>query len=413
MEVEQNQKEIGLLISTMDPRSLGGVTTSYEAFIKVFSKIPEFNKALAYSSTQAGDPANVTLNSFCRGVFSPQIIKEEINKIPSFKVGYYFPKIEFQRHRTNFKLWQPLLKKFPIHQVISGVAYDAFPHALAGVKFVLWIGTDIESERATHLKSYSWGKRLLVSIQTPELLKMEEFVLQRASWVFAISEASRNRLIARGCPKEKISVLSFPIETTSLSFSEDRIEPPTIVWAGRLNDSRKNTPFLIQAFRTVLNKIPTAKLKLVGPQTNSSLQQLCQQLGVLNSVEFLGELPYERVLEVFQRATVFAIPSLQEGLCIAGIEAMAAGLPVISTRCQGPESYVIQEKTGYLVNSELEMAQRLIEVLSNRSMWETMQSHCLSYIKQECSPHKFLENILTCYAEVWPEYRSEFFKSFT
>jgi glycosyltransferase involved in cell wall biosynthesis len=52
---------------------------------------------------------------------------------------------------------------------------------------------------------------------------------------------------------------------------------------------------------------------------------------------------------VMQRWDLFVIPSHQEGLCIAALEAMACGVPVVSTRCGGPEDFVLPDRTGTLV----------------------------------------------------------------
>ena len=59
---------------------------------------------------------------------------------------------------------------------------------------------------------------------------------------------------------------------------------------------------------------------------------------------------------------MFVIPSHQEGLCIAALEAMACGCPVVSTRCGGPEEFVVEGRTGYLVPASPEaMADRRID----------------------------------------------------
>ena len=50
-----------------------------------------------------------------------------------------------------------------------------------------------------------------------------------------------------------------------------------------------------------------------------------------------------------QRWDLFVIPSHQEGLCISALEAMACGVPVVSTRCGGPEDFVLPDRTGLLV----------------------------------------------------------------
>src|SRR5262249_50102308 len=62
---------------------------------------------------------------------------------------------------------------------------------------------------------------------------------------------------------------------------------------------------------------------------------------------------------------VFVVPSHQEGLCIAALEAMACGCPVVSTRCGGPEEFVLHDETGFLVGFDpVEMADAILRILN-------------------------------------------------
>jgi glycosyltransferase involved in cell wall biosynthesis len=76
-----------------------------------------------------------------------------------------------------------------------------------------------------------------------------------------------------------------------------------------------------------------------------------------------------QLASILQSLDVFVIPSYQEGLCIAALEAMACGIPVISTRCGGPEDYVIPQKTGAIVDSTpAALVTAILEICRNRSV---------------------------------------------
>ena len=69
--------------------------------------------------------------------------------------------------------------------------------------------------------------------------------------------------------------------------------------------------------------------------------------------------------DCLQTLDVFILPSHQEGLCIAALEAMACGVPVVSTRCGGPEEFVVPDVTGYLVEAQpQEMARAVAAIIS-------------------------------------------------
>ena len=81
-----------------------------------------------------------------------------------------------------------------------------------------------------------------------------------------------------------------------------------------------------------------------------SFQQRVKQLGIENKVKFLG---YRKdVHEIMQCSDVFAFPSKREGLGLASLEAMAAGLPVIGANTRGIVDYVVNDETGYLCEVE-------------------------------------------------------------
>jgi glycosyltransferase involved in cell wall biosynthesis len=66
-------------------------------------------------------------------------------------------------------------------------------------------------------------------------------------------------------------------------------------------------------------------------------------------VHFLGQLPHERVLALMGRAQLFALPSWNEAFGLVYTEAMAQGTPVIACRGEGPQDFIEDEVSGYLV----------------------------------------------------------------
>lgn len=106
-----------------------------------------------------------------------------------------------------------------------------------------------------------------------------------------------------------------------------------------------------------------------------SLKKLSAELGVLDQVFFLG---YRRdIPEIMHCSDVFAFPSVREGLGLASLEAMAAGLPVIGTDTRGIRDYIVNGKTGYLCesNNEEEFATAIARTMDNSNR-EYMSKQC-------------------------------------
>ena len=98
-----------------------------------------------------------------------------------------------------------------------------------------------------------------------------------------------------------------------------------------------------------------------------------KRLGLEHRVRFLGAKDRAELPVFYNRLDVFVIPSTQEALAIVGLEAMACGCPVVSTRCGGAEDYVHDGVNGFLVGfSAEEMADALGRILSDAALYARM-----------------------------------------
>ena len=98
------------------------------------------------------------------------------------------------------------------------------------------------------------------------------------------------------------------------------------------------------------------KLKIggKGPE-EAKLHQLAADLNLGGSVEFLGGLKNEEVLKLMYESDAFVLASRIETFGVVFIEALAQGLPVVATRCGGPES-IVTPANGLLIDTENQQA---------------------------------------------------------
>ncbi|WP_416190956.1 glycosyltransferase [Neisseria sp. CCUG12390] len=164
----------------------------------------------------------------------------------------------------------------------------------------------------------------------------------------------------------------------------------------------KGHDLLLPAFAEALKKYPDLKLKIggAGPEADN-LRQLAEQLGIQNSVTFLGALETGEVLDLMRRSDAFVLASRTETFGVVFIEALSQGLPVIATECGGPQS-IVQPDNGFLIPTENTdaLADALIQLYENRDRFSAQQlrQDCLAEFGEEAVIGKLVakfEEILT------------------
>jgi glycosyltransferase involved in cell wall biosynthesis len=89
---------------------------------------------------------------------------------------------------------------------------------------------------------------------------------------------------------------------------------------------------LLSAFREVLAQIPSARLVIAGDGPEAArLEGVARTMALGEALRFTGRVPRESLPDLYRRASVFVLPSEREGMPNAQLEAMASGLPVVTT----------------------------------------------------------------------------------
>lgn len=181
-----------------------------------------------------------------------------------------------------------------------------------------------------------------------------------------VVQTSRQKEHAKNAGWKNMTVIANPISDNALNLEAHNYERPCrrIVMAGRLAD-QKNYPMALKAMETVLAKYPDVKLDIFGKgNREESLKTMIREKGLENSVSLKGWT--ENTLCEYANSDIYIMTSNFEGMPNALMEAMAAGLPCVSTDCDtGPEDLITDGENGYLVpvGDADALAQRLIEIM--------------------------------------------------
>lgn len=183
-------------------------------------------------------------------------------------------------------------------------------------------------------------------------------LLQVIPIVLARSESLATRLKKLGCPGEKIRInrTGIPLDYFSLVDRSSRNHTPVrFIQACRLIE-KKGLGTTIAAFAIARKRLPGSQLVIAGDgPLRAELAQLVAQLGMAPYVQFVGFLNQETLREWYINSDIFVHPSEmtaasdQEGIPNSLLEAMATGLPVLSTLHGGIPEAVVDGVSGWLV----------------------------------------------------------------
>jgi glycosyltransferase involved in cell wall biosynthesis len=156
-------------------------------------------------------------------------------------------------------------------------------------------------------------------------------------------------------------------------------EQDHVLFMGRLV-REKGVEYLVRAMPHVLERIPAAKLSIVGggPELEG-LQALAEELGLGASVVFHGKVPHEKVKGYFARASVNVLPSIWcENSPITCYESYDSGLPMVASDIAGLPAMVVDGETGLLARPRdpADLAEKIVRLLTDRELHERTSAGC-------------------------------------
>lgn len=196
-----------------------------------------------------------------------------------------------------------------------------------------------------------WSRMRFAAIR-----RLERRNARKADRVFVTTDyAARAAIAAYDLDPLRVRVapeaLDGAVRRRAAAAREGRPGPWPVVLSVARQYRRKDTPTLLRAFADVLDRVPAARLRIVGdgPELPAA-RRLCARLGLGERVTFTGALASTDALDAeYRGARVFCLPSRQEGFGIVFLEAMAYGLPIAAVRAGATPEVAPEGETALLV----------------------------------------------------------------
>ena len=231
----------------------------------------------------------------------------------------------------------------------------------------------IVSLRGADVPGYAERFSFIYKIITPLIKK----IWKDAAEVIANSQGLKE-LALRTNSKQKISVIYNGIDTEKFkpaSVPKNNNKFIITPGASRLT-SRKGLVYLIRAVDKLSKKYQQVELKIMGDGEGERvrLEEIVDKLNLRGRVVFLGRIPREKTFSYYQEADVFVLPSLNEGMSNAMLEALATGLPILATDTGGSKELITEGENGYIIEMKnaQDIADKLEKLINNSELKNKM-----------------------------------------
>jgi D-inositol-3-phosphate glycosyltransferase len=325
----------------------GGVGTLTAYLHQALLASDKFHPSIISLATSRSDTSSVRIvspSTWWRGVKTESVVWRGI---PVQHVGAHAVELEFQRYRPRLAL-DRLLKDFALIQFVVGSAPWVCTALHLPQPKMVWAATTTRADRASQTRKLPFVRRAWASLMIARAESAEKRGLAGAATVFALSPYTA-REVAKLAPRARIVLAPCGVDTSVFRPSSEPLNG-YLLSVGRVSDARKNAPLLLESYARLRQRLPKCpELWFVGDPPSPRMSLEAESKGQLAGVRFLGRVGLEELPSLYRGAMLFVLASDEEGLGMVILEAMASGLPVVSTKCGGPDAIVVEGRTGFLV----------------------------------------------------------------
>jgi 1,2-diacylglycerol 3-alpha-glucosyltransferase len=268
-----------------------------------------------------------------------------------------------------------------------------------------WIAERVPSERT--------AKRLKASLDNGTMRiggSFDRWFCNRCATIIAPAEPIAAELLEMGIYKP-IKVIHNGIDISKfahkgpdpyLKFGLQRDGPnggPRLMCVGRLG-REKSMDVLLERFALVHRQRPAARLILLGDgPERPALEQQARSLGIAAAVTFVGYVDPTEVADYYHHADLFVFASTSEVHPIVGLEAAAAGLPIVARAKMGITKCVLHNETGYLIDPDDEIAYRdaVVRLIDQPELRQAFAKRAAAWAEATWSHRRMTERVLDIY----------------
>lgn len=182
-------------------------------------------------------------------------------------------------------------------------------------------------------------------------MKLTMWILRKASFVTVTGSSSKNFLIKKGLHENKIRILPNTMDFSGFTRPDKKHKKYDIISLGRLSEEKK-VDQIIRVIAELKMNYPNIKAAIggTGPETNK-LHQLSNDLGLNDTIDFLGFVPEDELPEFLASGRIFLLTSETEGFPRTIIQAASCGAAIVASKVGDMTDVIDHEINGFLVDN--------------------------------------------------------------
>jgi len=241
--------------------------------------------------------------------------------------------------------------------------------------------------RASFMVARACGKIPMISHVHNNHIDSHGFTLKSIAYLYAgikakhilwVSQSAFSGYRFHNLFKKKSSILYNVIDIHAL-YSKLETDRQTydydVVYVGRLTH-QKNPIRLMNVCRKIVTLCPNVKIAIVGTgDMEDQTKEACKELKLQDHVSFLGFC--RNPLKIMQSAKVMIMTSLFEGTPMCALEAMALGVPIVSTPVDGLKDLISNGKNGFLCEKEKDLALHVQQIITSRELHKRLSANMI------------------------------------
>ncbi len=227
----------------------------------------------------------------------------------------------------------------------------------------------ITKDHKLEMENASNWKEKLSSIRWHNFLPMQKRVAPKLNKIICVSRPSKGDIVEEfNVDESKIEVIVNGIDINKfVPGPSNLVESNRIITTASADIPLKGLKYLVKALPEILRSFPKTKLTVIGKTpSNSEVSKLIHNLNLKDVISFRSGLSENEIVDLYHSSEIAVIPSLYEGFGFGAGEAMACGVPLISTHSGGLREVVGDSAVKILPSSAQEIEKAVINLFNNQ-----------------------------------------------